>query len=223
MKKAIITLCFCCVCIISNAQSNYVTLYYNPELQAQVTANQATRMTSEELIRQKYEQVKDKYEKINEKVAQILVYRQQLQSYLTNVHSLISNGRQLKNIYSDLELLFQHLVELSRVTAGNPQYAVFVTKTYEKVYMKALGCQQYITNIILKEDPKYFIDQHTRQLFLTKIQGEVRDMNLLVYSIILYIENAKTIPYWRNVPELNLWYNHDKAMIDQIIQQATWL
>lgn len=218
MKKLYISLLF----LISANYFPQVTFYINPQLQAQVTANHAMRITNEALIRDKYASMKDKYEKVNEKIAQILVIKQQLHSYLTNVHSLISNGRQLRRTYADLSQLYVHLTRLSQLSAQYPEYAVWCTPTFNKIFTKSLECQNYITSIILKEDPRYLMDMHNRTLFLSKIQQEIRHLNLLAYSVVLYIENAKSIPYWRNVPELNLWVNHDKAMIEQIIQQAGW-
>ncbi|MCT2409991.1 hypothetical protein NZD88_20745 [Chryseobacterium antibioticum] len=202
---------------------NYVTMYYNPEFHAQVTSNHGMRIASENLLRNRYESIKDKYEEINQKAAQILVIRQQLHSYLTNVHSLIANGQQLKRIYTDLQQLFNHLGEMSQLAGQYPEYVVFCTPTFNKAYIKAIECQQYITSIILKEDPKYLIDMHNRTLFLAKVQGEIRDLNLLVYSVVLYIKNAKSIPYWRHIPNMDLYYTMDKELIKQILQQASWL
>ena len=202
---------------------SYVRLYYNPEFHAIVTANHAARMASENRFRNKYSSIKDKYENVNQKVAQILVIRQQIHSYLTNVHSLIANGQQLKRTYSDIQLLFQHLNELSILSYQYPQYAVFCTPTYNKVFSKVLEAKSYLVNIVLKEDNKYLIDQHNRTLFLSKIQGEIRDLNLLVYSIILYIKNAKELPYWRHFPNMNTFYTMDRELINQILQQASLL
>ncbi|WP_419871027.1 hypothetical protein [Chryseobacterium sp. CT-SW4] len=221
MKK-FLAASFFCMSIYGFSQ-NYVTMYYNPEFHAQVTANHGVRIASESHIRNKYESIKDKYEEVNQKVAQILVIRQQLHSYLTNVHSLIANGQQLKRIYADLQLLFSHLGEMSQLAGQYPEYAVFCTPTANKAYLKALECQQYITSIILKEDPKYLIDMHNRTLFLAKVQGEIRDLNLLIYSVVLYIKNAKSIPYWRHIPNMDLYYTMDKELIKQILQQASWL
>lgn len=221
MKKNYILLIYF---ILSNTiLKAQVTYYYNPELQEQVTANHSMRIGYNELVKKKYQEIQEKYEKVNEKVAQILVIKEQIHSYLTNVHSLIANGRQLKRTYADLTELFKKLERLSELTTSKPQYAVFCTPVYEKVYLQALESQQYITSIVLKEDEKYLLDMHNRIQFLSKVQQDIRYLNLLVYSIVLYIENAEKIPYWRHVPQLNLWYNHDKAMIDFIIQQAGYL
>lgn len=221
MKKILVTSFFCFT--IYGYSQNYVTMYYNPEFHVQVTANHASRIAAEEHMRNRYQSIKDKYEEVNQKVAQILVIRQQLHSYLINVHSLIANGQQLKRIYADLQLLFTHLGEMSQLSGQYPEYAVFCTPTFNKAYLKALECQQYITSIILKEDSKYLVDMHNRTLFLAKVQGEIRDLNLLIYSVVLYIKNAKSIPYWRHIPNMDLYYTMDKELIKQILQQASWL
>jgi hypothetical protein len=204
------------------AQS-YVTLYYNPDQFTYTTANHSTRIANEEMIKSKYRSVQEKYEQANEKVAQILLIRNQLHNYLTNVHNLLSNGKQLQRIYADLVQLYSHLGELSKLSAKYPEYAIFCTPTYQKVYSKSLECQQYITSVILKEDKYYLVDMHHRTLFLNKVQQEVRHLNLLVYSVVLFIQNGKNIPYWRHIPMLNLYYTMDKALIENILQQASWL
>lgn len=203
--------------------SQYVRFYYNPELQTQVTANHGMRLANEELIRQKYIKIKEKYEEINEKIAQVVVIRNQLHSYLTNVHSLIANGQQLKRTYEDLVLLFNRLKELSAISATKPQYAILCTKTYNKVYLKALESQQYISSVVLKEDEKFLMDMNNRTYFLTKVQNQIRDLNLLVYSITLFIRNGDTVPYWRNIEGLNTIVTHDQQMLNYIISQAKLL
>lgn len=208
--------------LLVNSQQ-YVTFYYNPELQAQVTANHALRLSNEELMRQKYIKIKEKYEDINEKIAQVIVIRNQLHGYLTNVHSLIANGQQLKRTYADLVRLYNNLAELSRISATKPQYAILCTKTYNKVYLKALECQQYISGVVLKEDPRLLIDMNNRTYFLAKVQNQIRDLNLLVYSITLFIRNAETVPYWRNIEGLNTIITHDAEMLRHIISQAKLL
>lgn len=202
---------------------NYVTLYYNPEQFSQTTLNHTTRIANEEMIRKKYRSIQEKYEEANEKVAQILVIRNQLHNYLTNVHNLLSNGKQLQRIYADLVQLYAHLGKLSQLSVEHPEYAIFCTPTYQKVYAKSLECQQYITSIVLKEDKYYLVDMHHRTLFLNKVQQEVRHLNLLVYSVVLFIQNGKNIPYWRHLPNMNLYYTMDKALIENILQQASWL
>lgn len=203
--------------------SQYVRFYYNPELQTQVTANHGTRLGSEELMKQKYIKIKEKYEEINEKIAQVVVIRNQLYSYLTNVHSLIANGQQLKRTYEDLVLLFNRLKELSEISATKPQYAILCTKTYNRVYLKALEAQQYISSVVLKEDDKFLIDMNNRAYFLSKVQNQIRDLNLLVYSITLFIKNGDTVPYWRNIEGLNTIITHDQQMFNHIISQAKLL
>lgn len=221
--KIKITILFFFISFNSIVAQNYVTLYYNPEQFAQTSANHAARIANEEMIRKKYESIKEKYESASEKVAQILVIREQLHGYLTNVHSLIANGKQLERIYSDFIQLYTHLGKLSQLSFEYPQYAVFCKPTYEKVYKKSLECQQYITSIILKEDKYYLVDMHHRSMFLNKVQFEVRALNLLVYSIVLFIENGKNIPYWRHIPNLDVYYTMDKALIEQILLQANML
>lgn len=221
--KLLFTILFSIVGSIFCIAQGYVRLYYNPDQYVYTTANHTTRMANEEMIKNKYKSIQEKYENVNEKVAQILVIRNQLHSYLTNVHSLISNGRQLQNIYTDLVQLYTHLGKLSQLSVQYPEYAVFCTPTYYKVYTKSLECQQYITSIILKEDKNYLVDMHHRTLFLNKVQSEVRHLNLLVYSVVLFIQNGKNIPYWRHVPMLNLYYTMDKELIKNILQQASWL
>ena len=78
-----------------NAQY-YYQLYYNLELQAQVTANQAVRVASEKLYQNSYEKQRKSYDDIKEKVTQVVVIKNHIYNQLRNVNSALKRGNSWK-------------------------------------------------------------------------------------------------------------------------------
>lgn len=220
MKKLlfILTLLFF---IQGNAQY-YYQLYYNLELQAQVTANQAARVASEKLYQNSYEKQRKSYDDIKEKVTQVVVMKNHIYNQLRNVNSALKQGKQLEAIYYDFSKLAKNMGIMLEISAQKPEYSILITNYYSKLYLHAMNSYNNISSSVLNEENDYLMDSYDRQKILSKIQHEIKIMNGWTVHIINYLRNAEKKPYFRHIGILNGWYNQDKAMIQNIINNYNY-
>lgn len=200
----------------------YYQLYYNLELQAQVTANQAARVTSEKLYQNSYEKQRKSYDDIKEKVTQVVVIKNHIYNQLRNVNSALKQGKQLEAIYYDFSKLLTNMGKMLQLSAQKPEYTVLITNYYSKLYLHATNSYENISSSVLNEENDYLMDSYDRQKILSKIQHEIKIMNGWTVHIINFLRNAEKKPYFRHIGVLNGWYNQDRAMIQNIINNYNY-
>lgn len=205
--------------LLNNAKSQtYYQLYYNLELQAQVTANQAARVASEKLYQNSYEKQRKAYDDIKEKAVQVVVIKNHIYNQLRNVNSALKQGKQLEAIYYDFTKLIGNMEKMLELSAQKPQYAVLITNYYSKLYLHAMNSYENISESVLNEENDFLMDSYDRQKILSKIQHEIKIMNGWTVHIINYLRNAEKKPYFRHIGVFNSWYIRDKGLIENIIK-----
>ncbi len=204
--------------LLNNAKSQtYYQLYYNLELQAQVTANQAARVASEKLYQNSYEKQRKAYDDIKEKAVQVVVIKNHIYNQLLNVNSALKQGKQLEAIYYDFTKLIGNMEKMLELSAQKPQYAVLIMNYYSKLYLHAMNSYENISESVLNEENDFLMDSYDRQKILSKIQHEIKIMNGWTVHIINYLRNAEKKPYFRHIGVFNSWYIRDKGLIQNII------
>lgn len=202
---------------IKGSAQYYYQLYYNLELQAQVTANQAARVVSEKLYQNSYEKQRKAYDDIKEKATQVVVIKNHIYNQLRNVNSALKQGKQLEAIYYDFSKLVGNMQKMLELSGQKPQYTVLITNYYSKLYLHAMNSYENISSCVMNEENDYLMDSYDRQKILSKIQHEIKIMNGWTVHIINYLRNAEKKPYFRHIGVLNSWYIQDRAMIQNII------
>lgn len=200
----------------SKAQQ-YYQLYYNLEMQAHVTANHGVRIASEKLYQTSYKNQEENMEKARDKIVQVVAMKNLIYNQLRNVNSALKQGKQIEQMYYDWERLLKNLSVMFELTYQNPQYAVLITRFYEKVYEHGFSAYQGIYDQVQKEGNDYLMDSYDRQYILNKLHREIRAMNGWVLHINNYLSKAKKKPYFRHIRVFNNWYVQDKAIIQRII------
>jgi hypothetical protein len=207
--------------IKGNAQY-YYQLYYNLELQAQVTANQAARVASEKLYQNSYGKQRKAYDDIKEKATQVVVIKNHIYNQLRNVNSALKQGKQLEAIYYDFTKLTGNMGKMLELSVQKPQYSVLITNYYSKLYLHAMNAYENISSCVLNEENDYLMDSYDRQKILSKLQHEIKIMNGWTVHIINYLKNADKKPYFRHIGVLNSWYIQDKGLIQNIINNYNY-
>lgn len=216
MKKYILLLGFIFMCLNSHSQQ-YYQLYYNTELQAQVTANHGVRIASEKLYQNTYEKQEENMEEVRDKVVKVVAMKNLIYNQLRNVNSALKQGKQIEQIYYDWERLMKNMSIMLNLSWENPQYAVLITRFYEKVIEHGYNAYAGIYEQVQKEGNDYLMDSYDRQFILNKLHREIRAMNGWVLHINNYLSKAKKKPYFRHIRAFNDWYVQDKAIIQRII------
>lgn len=206
-----------------NSKAQYYQLYYNQELQAQVTANHGVRVASEQTYQRSYEKQKNAYNEAKEKITQVVVIKNNLYNYLRNVNSGLRQARQIEYLAQDFTKLLNNMGTMLDLTANKPQYAVFITRFYERVAGHAIQAYDGVQDQVLREETDYLMDSYDRQYLLNKIHREIRSMNGWVLHINNYLRKADKKPYLRHIGVFNNWYIQDKAMIERIIRNSNYI
>lgn len=222
MKKYIILLFFVFLCFNGFSQQ-YYQLYYNTELQAQVTANHGVRIASEKLYQNTYEKQEEHMEKARDKIVQVVTMKNLIYDQLRNVNSALRQGKQIEQIYYDWERLMKNISITANLTWENPEYAVLITRFYEKVIDHAYEAYSSLYNEILIERNNYLMDSYDRQYLLNKIHREIRAMNGWLIHINNYLSKAKKKPYFRHIRAFDRWYVQDRAIIKRVITNYGYL
>lgn len=198
----------------------YYQLYYNTALNNQVLANHSARVMSENSYYNTYNTQVEKMEKVKESITKVVIMKDQIYKQLSNVNSALKQGKLITVMYSDYQKLLQNLGIMIDLTAENLEYAILITRFYEKVVDHALGTYVGIADQVTREEADYLMDPADRRNLLAKMHIELRLMNGWVLHINNYLRNAKKKPYLRHFKILNDWYVQDKALIQNTIMAS---
>jgi hypothetical protein len=75
----------------------------NEKLLAQLTKNQAVRLSSDKLFFNSYEKQKQLYDDIKGKITQVVAIQEYIYNKLTNVNMAIKQGKQMQYLYQYFE------------------------------------------------------------------------------------------------------------------------
>jgi hypothetical protein len=219
MKTLLIILTLMFFTTTSRAQV-YYQLYYNLELQAQVTANQVARVASEEAHKNSYEKQKDLYNEAKEKITQVVVIKNNLYGYLKNANAGLKQAKQVTYLFEDYQKLLNNMGKMLDLTIDHPEYAVLITRFYEKLTLQAIQAYESVSDLVMREEADYLMDSYDRQYVLNKLHSEVKAMNGWVLHINNFLSKADKKPFLRNIGVINNWYIRDKGLIEGIIKNS---
>ena len=198
MKKIIF---FCLILNVISARGQ--TVVVNDKLIAQLTKNQAVRLTSNEGFLKSYEKQKQLYDDINKKITQVVAIQEFIYDKLSKVNQTIKQGKQLKYLYKYLGEVGEHSGKMLKLTAKYPQYA--------------------IKEEILREDSDLLIDPYDREVLISRIFDRVRILHANVMYINLMLERGKDTPYIYQIPHLGWYVNMDKSIVEDIMRKYQYL
>lgn len=201
----------------------YYQLYYNTDLNNQVAVNHAARLVSEKQYQKTYQKQIDQMDRVKESVVKVVVMKDQIYRQLKNVNGALKQGKYVQIIYNDFTRLLENMGDMVELTAENPEYAILITRFYEKVFERAYIAYSGIADQVQREENDYLMDNADRQNLMSKLHTDIRVMNGWVLHINSYLRRAKKKPYLRHFKVLNSWYIKDKQMIKSIITNSGYL
>lgn len=217
MMKALITLIILVFAGIIPVKSQQVVI--NEKLLAQLTKNQAVRISSDKLFFNSYEKQKQLYDDIKGKITKVVAIQEYIYNKLTNVNMAIKQGKQLEYLYKYFGEIGKNSSEMLSLTSKNPQYAVLLTKYYVFIGNHVLNIKREVTEEILREESDFLMDPYDREILLRKIFDRVRIINGTILYINMVLKNAKQTPYIYQIPGLSSYVNLDKMIVKDIIMK----
>lgn len=191
----------------------------NEKLLAQLTKNQAVRLSSDKLFFNSYEKQKQLYDDIKGKITQVVAIQQYIYDKLTNVNLAIKQGKQLQYLYQYFGEIAQNSGEMLSLSSKNPEYAILLSKYYVFITDEGLKLKKEVTEEILRESNDFLMDPYDREILLRKIFDRARLINGTILYINLVLKNAKQTPYIYQIPVLSNYVNLDKMIVKDIIMK----
>ncbi|MCT3788662.1 hypothetical protein HZQ67_14950 [Elizabethkingia anophelis] len=191
----------------------------NEKLLAQLTKNQAVRLSSDKLFFNSYEKQKQLYDDIKGKITQVVAIQQYIYDKMTNVNMAIKQGKQLQYLYQYFGEIAQNSGEMLSLSSKNPEYAILLSKYYVFITDEGLKLKKEVTEEILRESNDFLMDPYDREILLRKIFDRARLINGTILYINLVLKNAKQTPYIYQIPVLSNYVNLDKMIVKDIIMK----
>ena len=199
------------------------TVVLNDQLLAQITKNQAVRLTSNKSFLNSYEKQKKLYDDVNQKIAQVVAIQQFIYEKLTNVNAAIKQGKQLYYLSNTFVQIGQNANEVLSLTAQNPQYAILLNRYYIAATQELIKMQTELVNDILREDADFLMDPFDRQAVIQKLSTRANMINGYLVCIRIRLKNARKIPYIYQIPTINTYVNLDRAIVKNIMQNYQFI
>ena len=217
MMKALIVLIAFVFAGLIPIKSQQVVI--NEKLLAQLTKNQAVRLSSDKLFFNSYEKQKQLYDDIKGKITQVVSIQEYIYNKLTNVNMAIKQGKQMQYLYQYFGEIAQNSGEMLSLSSKNPEYAILLSKYYVFITDEGLKLKKEVTEEILRESNDFLMDPYDREILLRKIFDRARLINGTILYINLVLKNAKQTPYIYQIPVLSNYVNLDKMIVKDIIMK----
>jgi hypothetical protein len=199
------------------AHSYYETVI-NSSLLAHITANHVTREASLANFNSIFKKQKEFYEESNKKIVQVVTIHEKIYQNLYNINSLFSQSKQIKYIKDYVFSIIGNLKKMNKLAVENPQYSFWLKKETDQVYSKVLSIIEE-RKAFLTEDRKRLMDSADRDALLDRIYMKLRLLNVSILNVINIIEFNKSRAYIYSIPVFNNFVEHDKQLVEEIIQK----
>lgn len=206
------------ICITSycNAQTTYVDVLTAPAMMvyAETLKNQQEKTTKEMGF------IKEKQAWLSSQMVVANDIQNKLYKGLTEVNGIVSNGLQAKRIYDELTMMPKNLQGVYDEVREQPEYAVFGVKAGELVYNKSIEYYAEIAEL-LTSGQFNLMTSGDRMLLLESLELKTRMINFYLINVKYSIQRAKAKGWWRAINPFQDYMATDKAIFDQILQQAS--
>lgn len=206
----------------SSLYKGQVYTVINERLQIQLAKNQAVRSASNETFFKSYEKQKALYDSINKKAIQVVAIQTYIHDSLYKINTSISNGKKLKYIYKDLGYLSNKSVELIKLTAKYPQYALLLYEQYAVIVNRTLSLKEEL-NEVITQNRRNLKDPYDVSVMLEGVHSNINVLIEYVARLSRQLESASKKTYWKSIPKISYYVNLDKAIIKNIINRSSIL
>lgn len=218
MKKLLITFIFFTVAIYCKAQMAFTDI------------TTASALTASGInINSKINQTNKVYEKIQSAkqrlLAQLLVLEEvnsKIFKGLTTASSLLNDASTVKNIFTTLESSKAHLQRIIDFSGEHPQYIVFSRESISIANQRILKIYAEVASI-LSSNTRTLMDSGIRKTFLNDIYSNLLLLRGSLYGILLSMENAQRIGFWKAINPFKGYVNQNKALMQEIIRKSSLL
>src|SRR5699024_1809611 len=141
---------------------------------------------------------------------------------LTTASSLLNDASTVKNIFTTLESSKAHLQRIIDFSGEHPQYIVFSRESISIANQRILKIYAEVASI-LSSNTRTLMDSGIRKTFLNDIYSNLLLLRGSLYGILLSMENAQRIGFWKAINPFKGYVDQDKALMQEIIRKSSLL
>jgi len=206
----------------AHAQS-WVQLYQDPGHHRAVTANNAARMTSEDVMQRQTDIMAGYLKKTNLNLAKVLATKKLVYDGLANVNEALKDGREIAHIGRLVAEITDESAKLLRIAAESPQFAAFARKQAVGIVRQALNIREDIDRYVLSGNGELLMDHNTRDELLRTLSDRLKLLRAEIYQTRQIIYWARMDGIWRSLSPFREWENRDREIMEDIIWKAKYL
>lgn len=141
---------------------------------------------------------------------------------LSEVSGTVSNAYQVKEIYFNLKVAGDYINDIAKIAARHPQYSALSVKATKHGKEQIVKSSTEIANI-LKGGELDLMTSGDRYKLLMRIQEETQMLRVYLLTILLPMERAEQIGFWKAINPFQGWIDTDKSIVENILRQYDWL
>lgn len=141
---------------------------------------------------------------------------------LSEVSGTVSNAYQVKEIYFNLKVAGDYINDIAKIAARHPQYSALSVKAAKHGKEQIVKSSTEIANI-LKGGEYDLMTSGDRYKLLMRIQEETQMLRVYLLTILLPMERAEQIGFWKAINPFQGWIDTDKSIVENILRQYDWL
>lgn len=141
---------------------------------------------------------------------------------LSEVSGTLTNAYQVKEIYYNIKVSKDYIKEIQQIAFRHPQYSVFAEKGIRTGREKIVKAGTEIVNV-LQGGELDLMTAGDRYKFLFKIEHETQMLRIYLLNILMPMQRAEQIGFWRAINPFQGYINTDKSIIENIMRQYDWL
>ncbi|TSJ40946.1 hypothetical protein FO440_14515 [Mucilaginibacter corticis] len=216
IRFMLFALCFS----LSTKAQQYVIDYKYLE---SVEANQAARMSAELTHDDYLKKINRSLDDINVNTGSVVAAQTIIYNAMANVNSALKDGLAVKNMVvltADITNYLQQCLNLAR---SQPYLLLFATGIEHEIQLRSVGLVSEVSGFALKEGSHIMADYNARDQLLQNVIRQLQILDALAYG-------AWRAMYWAGarglLASVNPWQNfinHDKAYVQQIVNNAKYL
>lgn len=140
---------------------------------------------------------------------------------LSEVSETLKNAHQVKEIYHNLTVSAQYIQEIKNIAIKHPQYSVFAVKGVKVANERITTAGLDIVNI-LKDGELNLMTAGDRYKLLFKIEHETRMIRVYLLGILMPMQRAEQIGFWKAINPFQGYIDTDKSIIENILSKNGW-
>lgn len=199
---------------IANGQS----IVIHKDLLLQLAKNEGVKTGLHATYDNTLSSIKKHRNKITEAIAVAEAVQEKVYNALTNVSDAIKNIKTIGYISKYVLSTLTNVEMAIKLAAGKPYLVDIVSKDAIVFYERTSTLTAYVSNFILKEDPKQLLKPTDRDKFLYAVYRQVMVLDAFSNNLCENLRKWKIQDAVYHIIPFNHWLNQDEKLVKDILK-----